>query len=95
MISKEKEIDKLFEVVKTITSHGKRDIKGKRRQRDIVFATRAFAVIARNQFGFTLSELGRITCKNHATIIHHINKHETDYEYYPEYRDLFNKILKS
>lgn len=92
MISRTKELKNLFKVIKHFTNYGMREIKSQSRVRSLVFARRIFCVIARGQFGMSYMELGTFIRHNHATIIHNVNKHESDYEYYKEYRELYDKI---
>jgi hypothetical protein len=92
MISKTKELKNLFKVIKKFTNYGILDIRSKSRLRSLVFARRIFCVIARTQFGMSYTELGTFIKHNHATIIHNVNKHEADYEYYKEYRELYDRI---
>jgi|TARA_R110000850_G_scaffold200578_1_gene326687 formyltetrahydrofolate hydrolase len=59
-------------------------VESRSRKRVIVDARRLYCGLLRNLFGLTFHEIANILNKNHATIIHNINKH-----------DIFVKILKS
>lgn len=59
-------------------------IKSKSRVRIVVDARRLYCGVLRNVFSLTYQEIGDILDKNHATIVHSIQKH-----------DVFVKILKS
>lgn len=59
-------------------------ILSKSRVREVVDARRLYIGILRDVFRLTLQEIGNILNKNHATILHNVNKHE-----------IFVKILKS
>jgi hypothetical protein len=59
-------------------------IQSKSRVRLIVDARRLYCGILRNIFRLTFQEIGDMLNKNHATILHNINQHDT-----------FVKILKS
>jgi len=59
-------------------------ILSRSRVREVVDARRLYSGILRNVFRLTFQEIGNILNKNHATILHNINQHDT-----------FVKILKS
>jgi len=59
-------------------------ILSRSRVREVVDARRLYIGILRDIFRLTLQEIGNILNKNHATILHNINQHDT-----------FVKILKS
>lgn len=64
-------------------------IKSKNRLKEVVDARKIYSILVKTYTGTTLSTIGRILNRNHATIIHYEKEHESQYKYDMEYREKF------
>lgn len=70
-------------------------IEGKSRIRKVVDARRLYSGILRNVFRLTFQEIGDILNKNHATILHNINQHDTFVRILKSYKKNYEEIERS
>jgi hypothetical protein len=64
----------------------------KSRKQDVILARNAICYVARIRYKMKFKEIGKHFKKNHATIIHAVNKHDIDYKYVRGYRLDFDKF---
>ena len=64
---------------------------GKSRLHEVVCARRAFIAIVSEFFNLTLSAIGKITNRDHATILHNNRQHKNWIDTYPEYTALYEQ----
>ena len=57
----------------------------------VVRARRAFIAIVSEFFNLTLAAIGRLTNRNHATILHNNRQHKNWIDTYPEYATLYEQ----
>lgn len=69
-------------------------LTSKVRTREIVYYRYIFAQIAKKEIGLNYSELGRLLKRDHATIIHGLQRASDDYETSQEYRDMVENVLE-
>ena len=62
-----------------------------RERRNVIFR-HAFSTAARHFSNLSLSSIGKIMRKDHATVLHAINSHEQNYTYDQTYRDTFDLL---
>ena len=72
----------------------KADLKdsSKRGKRNVVFARIALAEIARYKRGITLTKIGEMLGRDHATICHYLMRFNELYKFDIEFKELFNQI---
>ena len=63
----------------------------KSRLHEVVCARRAFIAIVSEFFNLTLSAIGKITNRDHATILHNNRQHQNWIGTYPEYTALYEQ----
>lgn len=68
-------------------------IKENRYRRNVIFR-HAFATAARANSDLSLIAVSKIIKKNHATVIHAMKQHETNYLYDDEYRTIYNSVAE-
>ena len=71
-----------------------RDIISKKRNAQIVKARRNYYHIMRYIFFYTLEDIGYLTNKTHATVIHNLKVHDLYMELYIEEEEQYKKIKK-
>lgn len=64
------------------------------RERRNVIYRHAFSVAVRTLSKLTVQRIGKILGKDHATVIHAVKAHEGNYNYDPDYRNIYDKIHK-
>lgn len=68
-------------------------IEENRYRRNVIFR-HAFATAARANSDLSLIAVSKIIKKNHATVIHAMKQHETNYLYDDEYRSIYNSVAE-
>ena len=63
----------------------------KSRKREIVYAKRFYAALAKESTGYSLDAIGRQLGLDHATILHHVRTHQNLFDTYKEYRIQYRK----
>lgn len=63
------------------------------RERINVVHRHAFAVIARENVKLSLTRIGSVIGRDHATVLHACKNHETNYRFDADYRSIYNTIL--
>ena len=64
---------------------------GKSRLHEVVCARRAFIAIVSEFYSLTLSAIGKLTNRDHATILHSNRQHKNWIDTYPEYTALYEQ----
>ena len=70
-------------------------ILSRSRVRQVVDARRLYSGILRNVFRLTFQEIGDILNKNHATILHNINQHDTFVRILKSYKKNYEEIERA
>lgn len=70
-------------------------IEGKSRVRKVVDARRLYCGLLRDIFHLTYQEMGNILNKNHATIIHNIQQHDTFVRILKSYKKNYEEIERT
>lgn len=70
-------------------------ILSRSRVREVVDARRLYSGILRNVFRLTFQEIGDILNKNHATILHNINQHDTFVRILKSYKKNYEEIERA
>ena len=65
---------------------------GRNRERRNVLYRFAFFVACRELSSLSLSTIGRILNKDHATVIHAMKSHESNYRFDAQYREIYTEI---
>jgi len=92
--TKEAEIQILLNLVKDKTGYTLDDLRGPSRKRDIVHVRRAFSAISRKLLALTFKNISEILNKDHATIIHNLNKHNAEIDIYSDYTAVYKNLYK-
>jgi len=82
------EIEEAFGIVMKLTSLSKEEIMSKTRRRQPMFARQLVAYCLRKHTRLSLADIGIAIKKDHATVLHSINKVSSDSEYDPYVKDL-------
>jgi len=68
------------------------DVFSPTRERNNVDGRMALIIFFRRDFKYSLEKIGKIFGKNHATIIHHLKRHDDYMKFNKEYRDKFLEL---
>lgn len=91
-------IDKYFETVSKVVSYSMygRDETSrfleKTRKREIVMMRKVTCYILSRKLGYSLTLVGKLMQKNHATVLYHCNCVENDIKFDKEFRKMFTEI---
>tara|TARA_R110000744_G_scaffold254866_1_gene370424 strand:+ start:70 stop:522 length:453 start_codon:yes stop_codon:yes gene_type:complete len=83
--------DDIARTVSTVFTINTKEMFGKSRLHDTVCARRAFIAIVSEFFNLTLSAIGKLTNRNHATILHSNRQHQNWIGTYSEYTVLYEQ----
>jgi chromosomal replication initiation ATPase DnaA len=82
------------ELIKQINKHYNTDVQSTARYLDIVTAKKALCYYMRIVKKCTFQETANLLNLNHATVIHHVEKHNNLYKYDSEYRNKYIEFEK-
>lgn len=68
------------------------NITDSRERRNVIYR-QAFLVSARNLSNLSLSSIGKIVGKHHATVVHSCKCHDMNYKFDRVYRDVFDSMI--
>ena len=84
----------LVGLIEKKTGYNIEDLKSSNRKREIVHARRIFFVICRKLLVLSFSKIGNIVNKNHPTVMHGLNKHNTEIGIYKDYSNVYDSIYQ-
>lgn len=97
-INKEKtktsKIDALFESVEDITGIKKDVILSKKRKQDVAMARNIVGYILHKGVGMTTTSVAKALNRDHSTIVYYNRMFDTNYNYYKEYRVIYNLVTE-
>lgn len=86
-------MDNVSEMVALYLGLSHKNMRSKRRDRQLVDARRIVYNIIKSTYGYTLSFIGNHFKKNHATIIHSIRSHNSLMKYDKHYAEQYTRAL--
>lgn len=92
-----KENTKLKVIINEVIKKFDSDITQKNRSRELVYGRAVYYKLCKNLTSHSLSEIGSLISKDHATVLHGLKVFETfelnnDYYYLTAYEEMFNKL---
>ena len=92
-----KENTKLKVIINEVIKKFDADITQKKRSRELVYGRAVYYKLCKNLTSHSLSEIGSLISKDHATVLHGLRVFETfelnnDYYYLTAYEEMFNKL---
>lgn len=69
------------------------DLSSKTRQRDVTYARMVYFYFARDRTNASLSKIGKLANRDHATVLHGVRKYK-ELIMYPEFKSLSDKIKR-
>jgi|TARA_R110002020_G_scaffold269825_1_gene485151 hypothetical protein len=88
-------IDEVASITAAIARVSKESLLGRDRRKEVVKARMVFTNIMMNEVGFHYTELEEGTNYDRCTFYYHEGKHRDNYQYWDEYRSLYNEVVAS
>ena len=87
-------INILFETVEEITGIKKDLILSKKRKQDVAMARNIIGYILHKGVGMTTTSVAKTLKRDHSTVVYYNRMFETNYNYYKEYRVIYNLVTE-
>tara|TARA_R110002073_G_scaffold88016_2_gene208987 strand:+ start:3597 stop:4022 length:426 start_codon:yes stop_codon:yes gene_type:complete len=84
----------LFETIEEVTGLKKETIISKGRVQDIAIARNIAGYIIHKGIGLTTVATAKIINRDHSTVVYYNKMFDTNYNYYKEYRELYNIVTE-
>ncbi len=92
---KKNKVDLLFRITESITGASRKDIVGKKRNKELIVPRHIIGYMLHKELDITLIESGKIINRDHSTIHHYTKYYDDNMVFFKEYKEMYKLISEA